>query len=664
MKKCVLIYLIIHFTIGLFSQNYKVLEDETGIDIGLSQVDRETESDKIIQSLPSDFRSHFKVFSSGYYIPSKDFHSGMQNNFQRSIDTAEVKSDFYLLIVREVDQNNLIKRFYVDLKLPTTDSLNCLNSNGILLLRTKIESIVSKYINNSNIDFIQAEIEALIYLNAQLEYIVHCCHVNNNNGQCELKILTNEDILKDLYERGYEGVPIEVINGIGIQNIHPNSRATCNIENYSLAQFKIGDVTNCNIYENLCSFIESLPTGLSNKIYITDNVTYDGFINEIITDFVNNEYDIAAHFHIYDSDKDYVPDLILYFDYSTIDLAWCPYLEDYDPQHKFYSKFQFAGPEPLTLTDNLTGTVGFWRRVFADGQNNFIIYTNKYALQHNISNEDIYFFDISEDISLLTEILQIYLELNIDMLQFDSKSVRFAIINEPILSNGDYIESLDIFRDQKYQFQIKDYYGWDENSSHFNCGHTIGAKWDLFWTSDVVPIPIIDDGWALEYLNCPPTYYEAGKSVIKRLPKKAAYLSGNIWKVYTYKVGKLFYHGITSREFEERLAEHITKVTKNGQKIVDDKLLYDNIDQATAKGIEQMFISWHKDLVGNARNIINSVSPFKVLPGGTKAYKDYVDKAYNYLKNTPGIALPPGYDIEKMYDFAKSYYTQVTSLPW
>jgi hypothetical protein len=52
-------------------------------------------------------------------------------------------------------------------------------------------------------------------------------------------------------------------------------------------------------------------------------------INEIITDYINHEYDIAAHFHIFDSNNDFIPDLILYFDYSTIDLAWCPYLEEY-----------------------------------------------------------------------------------------------------------------------------------------------------------------------------------------------------------------------------------------------------------------------------------------------------------------------------------------------
>jgi hypothetical protein len=65
-----------------------------------------------------------------------------------------------------------------------------------------------------------------------------------------------------------------------------------------------------------------------------------------------------------------------------------------------------------------------------------------------------------------------------------------------------------------------------------------------------------------------------------------------------------------------------------------------------------------------AKNIINSINPFKALPNGAKSYKAAVNRAYEYLKNTPGIKMPDNYNLDEMYEFAKSYYTNATNLPW
>jgi hypothetical protein len=194
--------------------------------------------------------------------------------------------------------------------------------------------------------------------------------------------------------------------------------------------------------------------------------------------------------------------------------------------------------------------------------------------------------------------------MDFELLQFPENLVRFAVVYEPKLVDNQYEEKLHIFR-ENYISTPKDYYGWNNNNSYFHCGTTIDANWDLFWTSDPEPKPIIDHEWALEYLHCPPNICEASlvsdaSKYIKRATKKAAYKSGNVWKVYSYVVDDLVYYGITSREFKTRLNEHIYKLTKEGKSVLNEKGLYTELDQQTARGIEQMFISYHK-LVGGGK---------------------------------------------------------------
>jgi hypothetical protein len=661
MRKFIILCLLLISNLVLFSQSssYKDLGDNTGVDIESVLGKLKTYSDSLRHALPSNFRSSFRVYTTGFYLHSVSFEGGIPLAFQKAVDFAQDSSQYYLVIGRQVDKWGVITRYWVDLKLPTTDSLDCLENDNVSLLRGKLESLLFSYQGIKSIEFAKADTAVIVLLKDELQYIVHCCHVENNGGDCNPTVLSDEEILKELYERGYEAFPITVTNIIGAKSDKQDSRTNCNIEFYTNDEFNIGGITNCDLQNNLCNFFLSLPNNYTHKVYVTDNTTFNDNIISMVYDFSENEYDFAAHFHIYDSNDDEIPDLILYYDYSTIDLAWCETFNTYAPHNLWYTPFQFAGEEPIPNNLSIPEKIGFWRKVWL-GQGSHIIKTNEYAIDNNIPTSNIFFFDISESIDPAILGLQIGLELNLPV-YFSRATVNFSVIYEPELDNGIVNEYLHIFRSNNISSFEAPWYGW--NNGYFHCGNTVGADWDLFWKEDGEPL--IDQDWANEYLQCPNMMLggNPGK-IFKNKFKSAAAKTSNGFLIYSYKVGDLIYYGFTSRTFKARIGEHVIDLRKQGKALHDGKWIYEEIpSKEIAKGIEQLFISWHKYHIEDAFNGINSINPHRIVGQSTRVYKKGVEAAYEYLKS-PGIELPVGYKLDDMYDAAKTYFTQKTSLPW
>lgn len=662
MRKIQLIYLLLIASFSLVGQNsaYFNLGENTGIDIQSFSISLESASAELKQSLPSSFRNSFRVFSTGFYLHTSSFNGDIPSGFEHALDSVENSSLYYLLIGRQINERNSVSKFWIDLKLPTSDSLDCLSANEVLLIKSKLESLLNSFNNVSNNSYASAELECISFLKNEIDDVIHCCYLQNNNEDCTLSILDGDEILRDLYERGYQGFPINITNVVSVwQNIEIE-RTSCNVEFYSGVEFNIGNITNCNMEENLCEFLLSLPNTYSHKIYVTDNSTYNDYVNIIISDFTNNQYDFAGHFHLYDATgNDGIPDLILFNDYSEIELAWCQYFNEYDPFNKWYTPFGFAGSNPIPDDNNVPDKIGYWRKVWL-GQGSHIVKTTEYAIDHNIPTSNIFFFDISEEIDPLVFALQLGLELNLPI-TFSRAAVSFSIIYEPSIYNNEISEDLSIFRSNNISSFEAPWYGWNVNG-YFHCGNTVGAEWDLLWKEDGEPI--IDKDWTAAYLNCQNMFFGGAFKGVKPKVKHAAVKSVNGFNVYTYKVGDLIYHGFTSREFSERIAEHARKLTLNGDQLFDELWLYDKIpSKDIAKGIEQLFISWHKYYKKDALNIINSISPDKIVDQ-QRIFKKRINDAYEYLKNTPGIKIPDGYNLDDMYEASKTYYTNKTTLPW
>ena len=135
---------------------------------------------------------------------------------------------------------------------------------------------------------------------------IECCA---SRSDCEQHFTTNQtNILDELYEYGYVAYPVSILNP-SFQNTNKinNNRNPCTVIDENTTPFSIGGTTNLNITSKLCSYSQDL----NSKFYISDNKSYHTVFNQVKNDIRINNYELAGHFHIYDSaDPDKIPDLM------------------------------------------------------------------------------------------------------------------------------------------------------------------------------------------------------------------------------------------------------------------------------------------------------------------------------------------------------------------
>jgi hypothetical protein len=652
--------LIVFFALSakLSSQPFYInIGENSGVEYESSLNGLENYSSNLAHALPSTFRNSFKVFSTGFYLHNRNFVGGIPDEFEIAIDTAQNESTYYLLFGREKNTEGKIVRYWVDLKLPfETDSLECFKQNDVYLLKGKIESKLTPYLGNEDKTFSIAENAAISLLKDELEYIVHCCHVVSNNGNCDLEILSKEEILSDLYERGYAGYPI-TITDVGVQGNYPNRRSSCNIEFYSGAEFNIVGNTQCNLEDNICNFIQTLPNGFTNKVYVTDNNTWPAHRQEILNDFENNHYDVGMHFHLYDSpnDHDDIPDLILYYDYSIADIAWCVTLAGYDPKNYVYPPLNFAG-QPLLYDNAVPEKPGKWRKFSLTITNRaYLVDVENFAHENNIPSSDIYIYNIPEEFSWGDLLVELFADYYIP-----DDAVKFALIYQKEIENDEINELINVFPSTASITDdwIAPYYGWGENGV-FHCGPTWGAPWDLFWAQNPDnenedPEPIINENWVNELKKCNDFIYYAGFNklkVIKRIPLKAAVKSELGWTVYTFRLAGKVYYGITRQNYMVRIAQHAKRLNvdiKDFEKM-EDLISFAGDNKNIARGLEQFFIEYGRKFE-DIMNRINSTSPKRV-----DVFKARIDEAFEFMRDNKK-ELFEKYKWQELYDLVKQKY--------
>jgi hypothetical protein len=155
-----ILYLQVIFVIfsysSLVSQNcYVRMGDMSGISISNSQLDQlEIAACDLIESLPDSIENSFKVFDIGFYFHNKSMAGGIDSIWQKSIQSAEIQSEYYILFGRDISNSSLIPEFRIDVKLP---DIGCSNRGEYL------ENIILPLLNEASsfASFEQKEIEAM-----------------------------------------------------------------------------------------------------------------------------------------------------------------------------------------------------------------------------------------------------------------------------------------------------------------------------------------------------------------------------------------------------------------------------------------------------------------------------------------------------------------------
>jgi hypothetical protein len=131
-------------------------------------------------SLPTEFQAQFKVITFGLYTLAPTFNSGIAPMLAKAKQDAENESPYYLLIVRESNSTGLFTKFHIELKLPNTSTLSCVDSTKQQIIeQTILQTMNAKYgeYDQSPSFYAQAEIAGMEILGKILGAVKsgNCC---------------------------------------------------------------------------------------------------------------------------------------------------------------------------------------------------------------------------------------------------------------------------------------------------------------------------------------------------------------------------------------------------------------------------------------------------------------------------------------------------------
>lgn len=297
MKKLVLILLsVISFQV-LNGQNcYQKLTDISGFDHSDSQSQIDDAACNLIQSLPENYQSEFKVYEGGFYIHMEHFKGfGYPQGFENLKDDAT--SPYYLLVGKQNESRGLYTRFWVDVKLPDITSDGCipnLNDQASSLVEYVLEREFNKH-DRSPSQYPYALITAIEALQDYISNATACCQSGGNITQC-LECNTPDNIAANLLSMGFLQEDIQNIGDyVGSTNFPSEIVDHANL---------LFTVNNMDAVDIPSSYIEQIPIyqekGLSSRIYITKDENVCTPVWQSIQDeILNNPADVIFWHHIH-----------------------------------------------------------------------------------------------------------------------------------------------------------------------------------------------------------------------------------------------------------------------------------------------------------------------------------------------------------------------------
>lgn len=211
MKKGLIFFLLYFLFISKgFTQSYQVLAENTGINIEAYLPLLVNEANKLIDSLPTTFQSDFKIYSIGFYLHSDKFVGGIPNEFQRAIDTVDIKSPYSILFGRQSSEKESVVKYWLRLKLPTSGIFSCYTPADLSLIHTKLNGILNSNLSvNPNSSMLEAEILMMKEFIKIVSEAKRCCLAGRSSEEeCAKCPDKTADVYNLMIRYGFFEIPI------------------------------------------------------------------------------------------------------------------------------------------------------------------------------------------------------------------------------------------------------------------------------------------------------------------------------------------------------------------------------------------------------------------------------------------------------------------------
>jgi hypothetical protein len=275
--------------------------DASGLNISDQLPSLEQAACNLKNTFPEPFKSQFKVFEASYYLHNpvqKDATENLWNYLKQDVSD---EAQFYLLIAREVTSTEIVSRFRVDVKFPTTGEFDCVTPAKITSLAQQVEAAINqKYTASGRIPYLypSAEIEGMKVLQDEVFRFVDCCLCCQNRpeqrmmtdscSQCTFSGDAMAGYLKSLGFAEYADAIVTVSSQTYSQPLESQHKVDVQIRGFSIpltdelnaflssaqavgtakARVKVFNDTNCNEFENYAPLSHS-------GIYTEDIVVID-----------------------------------------------------------------------------------------------------------------------------------------------------------------------------------------------------------------------------------------------------------------------------------------------------------------------------------------------------------------------------------------------------
>lgn len=273
---------------------YMNLDDASGFDRSPYQTQLEAAAAEIIEVLPEEYQSQFKVFDAGFYLHNEVFVDGFAPSLDRAKTIAASQSPYYLLFVKETTKEGLYTNFRVEVVLPRNPSFPCATEEMASLAKQfTLIATKNNFQNSSGAPFayVEAEIQGMIKFKQRVNHAFNCCMETEENS-CTLDIPTNQE-MADLLTSSY---------------IHPSARYV-RLENVSIVS-NTEAPQGYGLSRQVSVTIDDAINGSLAPVSLTDDLvelqtegTANGFTVNIKLDYFN-----AGNF-IEDSIVQHVADL-------------------------------------------------------------------------------------------------------------------------------------------------------------------------------------------------------------------------------------------------------------------------------------------------------------------------------------------------------------------
>lgn len=233
------------------------------------------------------FGGQFKVYDFGFYLHHETTAGGYPEPFARKVEEVAALSPYYLVFGREVDQDGVNRKFWVDLKIPETGALACIEEDtrnalsNLVLLNTMQ---IYRANGETYTVFDKAEIAGIKKLEDFVSNAIDCCYQKSNQEDC-LPCEQSDLIEAKLMTDGF--VPV------AIRNIRAKvgTSGTSSVKDYAKLLFTV------NGYEiDIAADVSPVVSGLQDSgVNVIVFITSDQQYCEAQLDSIKSEIDTGGY---------------------------------------------------------------------------------------------------------------------------------------------------------------------------------------------------------------------------------------------------------------------------------------------------------------------------------------------------------------------------------